>query len=141
MHRVTWAAAAENHMMRIFAFTRRAIIAGGLEAWDTGSEIPAPGPLAKVAPDGAHVTQRGTSDGFTRLRERPEPGLYAFVRRDSRKGRRRTESKRTIVTPGDGPALRQPAEVDHRVRPNEPLTHGDEQIRTATERDRSISAQ
>src|SRR5687768_14698778 len=116
MHRVTWAA-AENHMMRIFAFARRAIIAGGLEAWDTGAEIPAPGSLAKVAADGAHVPQRGTSDGLTGLGERAVPGLYVFVPRDCGNGRGRAESKRTIFTPGDGPARRQPAEVDHRVSP------------------------
>jgi hypothetical protein len=100
MHRIT-RPAAENHMMRVFAVNRRAIISGGLEAGNPGTEIPASGSLAEVAADGAHVPQRRTSDGLTRLGKRREPDLHPLVGRDRSNGRGRAESKGAIFEPGD----------------------------------------
>jgi hypothetical protein len=88
-------------MMRVLAIDGRAIITGGFEAGDAGTEIPASGSLSEVSADGAHVPQRRTSDGLTRLGKRREPDLHPLVGRDRRNGRGRAESKGAIFEPGD----------------------------------------
>ena len=140
MHRVT-GPAAKNRVMRIFAVHRGAIVATGLEAGNSGSEIPAPGSLAQVPPDRAHVAERGAPDRFAGHRQRREVLPHARIFRNRGDRRCGAEPQRLVRCPGQGVVVRQRAQVDELLGPHEPLADRDEEVGATTQRVRVLARQ
>ena len=104
--------AAEDRVVRVLTFARRAIRPVRLEARDARPEIPAPGALAQVAADGAHVAECRAADRVTRHGKGRELFGDAWIRGDRRDAHGSAEFQRAIRRPGDRVASGQASQVD-----------------------------